>query len=440
MIRILFLHDNPFFKNRIDYVLQFIEQHPLVEGRVSFLQNENSVFDLKLYYGMVQNDAFFIPAQKVIFSTVTPQFDGLIVNQYSHDSMQLYALEQKRKDRSDFIINKHFQFDIIETIFFHISRFEEWHYLDKRTDEHGRMDEGQHFLVRNGLQGKAVVDQLVIGFLQAIGIETKQVKTKFRITHDIDFIERRNNLFGVIKSMGGAVIKRQDLRTAVRIWQNRKEKNPFDTFDWMLRKEDDIEKVIYFLVGGDTKYDQPYRLDHPVFKKAVQLAKDRGYQIGIHPSYDTWKEESLMQEERERLQRSIGEDTIGEDIYLTRQHFLRFSFKDTPGIIQKLGFKEDSSLGYADRIGFRCGTGFSYQLYDFDRECAFDFLETPLVFMDSALFTQANHQADLFERMWQEFLAENQFNTKVTFNFHNSRFYDAALYDIPQRELYEGLF
>jgi hypothetical protein len=435
LIKILFKHDNPFFNNRIDYVLKFIEQHPLVDGRLVFSENENTAYDLKLYYGMVQGDAFYIPSQKIIFSTALPQFEGLIANEYSHDSMQLYALEQKSKKRNDFIINNQFQFDIIETIFFHISRFEEWHYLKGNVDEYGRMDERQHFLVRNGLQSTAVVDQLILGFLQVVGIETKEVKTKFRITHDIDFVERKNNLFDVIKSMGGAVLKRQNLRTAVRIWQNRKENNPFDTFDWMLRKEEDIEKVIYFLVAGKTKYDNPYDLNHPVFRKAVQLSKARGYQIGIHPSYDTWKEESLVQEEREKLQRAIG-----EDIHLTRQHYLRFSFKDTPKIIQQLGLKEDSSLGYADRIGFRCGTGFSYYLYDFDKECAFDFLETPLVFMDSALFTEANHQPDLFQRIWKEFLAKNQFNTKITFNFHNSRFYDAVLYDIPQRELYEGLF
>jgi uncharacterized protein DUF7033 len=434
-VKILFKHDNPFFTKRIDYVLKFIEQHELVREKLSFTRDDHETHSYKLYYGIEQEDAFYIPAQKIIFSDVLPQHNSLKANQYSHSSMQLYALEQKSKKGNDFIINNHFQFDIIETIFFHISRFEEWHNLEGRLDEYGRMDERQHFLVRNHLQRIPVIDHLVLMFLDALGIEHQQIKTKIRITHDIDFIERNNNLFGVIKSMGGAILKRQDFQTALRIWKNRKEKNPFDTFDWMLREENDIEKVIYFLVGGETKFDNPYDLNLPVFKKAIQLSKERGYEIGIHPSYDTWKDEPLMQQEREKLERSIG-----ENISLTRQHFLRFSFKDTPRIIQKLGFKEDSSLGFANRIGFRCGTGFSYQLYDFENECAFDFMETPLVFMDSALFAEANHQPDLFKKIWKEFLAENQFNTRITFNFHNSRFYDASLYDIPLKELYLEIF
>ena len=434
-INILFKHDNPGFNNRIGYVLNFIEQHPLTDGRVKFSENEGALFDLKLYYGIEQTDAFYIPSQKVVFSNVLPQYDTLIANQYTFGEMYLYAFEQKRKPQQDFISDNHFHFDIFETIFFHISRFEEWFYQFGRSDEHGRMDARQQFLVKNNLHRKPVVDHLIFGFLNAIGIETRPMKTTFRITHDIDFIVKKNNLMGVVKSMGGAILKRQNIPAAIRIWKNRGEKNPYDTFDWMLRKEENIEKVIYFLVGGKTRFDEPYDLHLRVFKKAIELCKERGYQIGIHPSYNTWKDEALLQKEWKKL-----EQAIGKEIVLTRQHFLRFSFKDTPQIIQQLGFKEDSSLGYADRIGFRCGTGFAYRLYDFDHERAFDFLEVPLVFMDSALFAEADFQPEQIRKIWAAFLSENRFNTKITFNFHNSRFYDARIQNIPLRELYEGLF
>ena len=44
------------------------------------------------------------------------------------------------------------------------------------------------------------------------------------------------------------------------------------------------------------------------------------------------------------------------------------------------------------------------------------------------------------EKIWKTFISENRFNTQITFNFHNSRFYDANLEMIPLRTHYEGLF
>ena len=142
-----------------------------------------------------------------------------------------------------------------------------------------------------------------------------------------------------------------------------------------------------------------------------------------------------MKTEKENL-----EEAIEESINLTRQHFLRFSFKHTPQAIQQLGLKEDSSLGFADRIGFRCGTGFSYNLYDFENEKAFEFLELPLIVMDSALIQEGGNNPKLIVKIWDDFIAKNRFDTKITFNFHNSRFYDAQIKGIPLKELYESLF
>jgi Family of unknown function (DUF7033) len=431
LLRIRFTDDNPKFKNRIDYILNFIEQHPLANGAISFTRDEEAGFDLKLNYGIEQAGAFFIPAQQLFFSDILPQFESLAANQFVCNSDQLFAVEQQRNNPKEFIQDNRFQFDIIETIFFHISRFEEWYYLGDREDEHGRMDAKLQFLVKNQLHRRPVVDELIFSFLNAIGIKTDPVKTSYGITHDIDFIVKRNDFSGVMKSMAGAILKRGEFGAALKICQNRRLENPYDTFDWLLRKEEGVEKGIYFLMGGKSKFDNQYDLNLSIVQKAIQLSKERNYQIGIHPSYNTWKDEKLMQEEKEKL-----EAVIGEAIIFTRQHYLRFSFHHTPQIIDNLDVKEDSSLGYADLIGFRCGTGFSYQLYDFKNERPFNFIETPLIFMDSALLTEANNQPEKVEKIWTSFISENRFNTKITFNFHNSRFYDAALYSIKLKELY----
>ena len=103
-------------------------------------------------------------------------------------------------------------------------------------------------------------------------------------------------------------------------------------------------------------------------------------------------------------------------------------------------FNVDESLGFPDRVGFRCGTGFPYHLYNFTKEKAYHFLEIPLVFMESALLRESGFNEDKLKEIWSSFLNENARNTMITFNFHNSRFYDAALSGINLEELYRQQF
>ncbi len=435
MITILFQDAIHRFRYRIDYVLDFIEKHSLVDGKLQFTRQVSEAVTIKIAYGMEQPGGFFIPANEQFFSAKVPPFESLVANTYFLDNNFVYSVENQPREKKEFIRKGRFQFDLIETIFFHISRFEEWHYLNGREDNHGRMDARQQFLVKNGMHRIPVVDHLVLNFVKALGIELKDQKTRIRITHDIDFIEKKNDLFHTLRSMGGAVLKRGSVTSALKIWQSRHEKNPYDTFEWMLRTEMEPEKAIYFLMSGKSPFDNFNDPQLPVFKKVISISKARGYTIGIHPSYESWKDAELFADELQQLQ-----NITGGAVRITRQHFLRFSFPHTPRIIEKLGLKEDSSLGYADRLGFRCGTGFGFRLYDFEHEKAFDFLETPLVFMDSALFSEAGFDPEKVQKIMDEFLAANRFNTKITFNFHNSRFYDAQIRGIPLRSLYEGLF
>jgi hypothetical protein len=51
----------------------------------------------------------------------------------------------------------------------------------------------------------------------------------------------------------------------------------------------------------------------------------------------------------------------------------------------KAGFKYDSSLGYPDVTGFRCGTCHPFKLYDISRDIELDVIEEPLIVMDGAI-------------------------------------------------------
>ncbi|MBQ2076541.1 MAG: hypothetical protein II471_03415, partial [Bacteroidales bacterium] len=76
----------------------------------------------------------------------------------------------------------------------------------------------------------------------------------------------------------------------------------------------------------------------------------------------------------------------GCEISAVRQHFLRFDVRKTPQVWQERGIRSDSTLGFPERDGFRCGTCHPYPLYDIENDCALEVVEHPLVAMDTTLF------------------------------------------------------
>ncbi len=436
MIKIFFQDKNTIFKARIDYVLNFIESHPLIENKLKFSRNATLAYDLTCNYGTPNSDGFFIPGQDLIFSNNHQNtFTNLVTNQYTYQSLKLYSVSSEKEGSAIFIKNKEFQFDIIETIFFHISRIEEWYCEDRQLDECNMMKSAEQFLVKNQLYHLPVIDHLIFAFANAIGLKLTPQKTTFRITHDIDEVFQNPSLFSTIRRTGGILWRRQKLSAIPKIWSAHfHQRNEYNTFDWMLSDQSNIEKCIYFLVGGTTRYDTPYPLDTDEMKTIFRLCKERNYQIGIHPSYDCWRNKELLKTEKERL-----EQQINLPIIISRQHYLHFDFKKTPELLIQNKIQEDSSIGYRDKIGFRSGTGFGYRLYNFKNEAPFDFVEVPLIFMDSALFKETDHDLRKTTEQWNNFLAENKFHTKITFNFHNSRFYDAHINKIPLKKWYQKL-
>ncbi|MEO1263434.1 MAG: hypothetical protein AAFZ15_31780, partial [Bacteroidota bacterium] len=395
-----------------------------------------------LLYGENTLDAdgydFIMPAQKLFFSE---KYDQILSysNKYRYQDFLLYSVEAKENNQQPFFNDGTFGFDVVETIFFHISRFEE-HYCDEsQKDVHGRLNTADHFNVKNKLDKIPVVDHLVFCLLNAIGIEVKKLLTKYRMSFDIDIINRfslkppfRSTLkYGFVQPNGRSLrmVWLSYLKTLLGIAED-----PYNNFEWLLQKNDQIEQFIYFLSGGLTKYDKPFPVINQEFVAIVRMAKERGIKVGIHPSYNSWNSFEVFKKEKEIL-----ENVLHEKINCSRQHFLHYSFKHTGNILEKLNIQEDSTMGYADRIGFRCGTGFPFHMYNFSEERPYHFLEVPMVVMDVGLMREGSHRWKNVIEIWERFLQTNKYYTFITFNFHNSRFFDASLDSIDLHSLYESI-
>jgi flavodoxin len=242
----------------------------------------------------------------------------------------------------------------------------------------------------------------------------------------------------LFKTMAWPVVFKYDLKQAyrnlVRFFKvsSGKMKDPYDSYDFLfLEKGRWKKKIVYFMAGGKSKYDLYDSYYKKAFKGLVLKVQKAGYEIGLHPSFETADNLRMLMKEKKTIERESS-----KRVKHSRQHFLHFFPNKTSELIQKAGFKTDSSLGFTKRIGFRTGTGFEHHLYDFINEKAFDFQELPLVLMDSSLIHQTAGNMEEFRKQLISFMQMNNKGTQITLNFHNSTF-DST---IKERKLLKSIY
>jgi hypothetical protein len=405
---------------RLDYVLAFINGHPQLGGKIQFLSQEPREDHKKLYYGGSSGSkAMFMPARQMFFQNRVVDTRTLKLNAYSFEQSRIFGVGKEERKERPFFDGSTFAFDVFETLFFHLSRYEECFPGDKNSRE------SDDILVKKAnLEQEPLVDQLVIALVKALGLKLDVSATSYLLTHDIDKIYKYNHGWDAIKAFAWPIVYRQNLlwgwKNITGYFQVRKgkSKDPYDTYDFLFRSESKWKKkIVFFMAGGESPYDlydQSYAKNLPMI---WALAKDKGYEIGLHPSYKTAEDATMMEAEKKNL-----EKLSQEKLRNTRQHFLRYFFPKSSKIIEKSGFELDSTLGFTRWIGFRTGTGYAHHLYDFEEEKAFSFQVLPLVVMDSSLIHQTRDDMEKFRSTLFAFLKRNRMGTQITFNFHNSTF------------------
>ena len=124
--------------------------------------------------------------------------------------------------------------------------------------------------------------------------------------------------------------------------------------------------------------DPAYRVSTPRLRsQLINMAGD-GQRIGLHPRFDTWRDSEDL-----RAEKSTIEDAIGQPVTQVRQHWLRFSFKETWAAQRAAGLDHDLTLGFNDRPGFRNSAALSFT------DPGSGMRVTPMVLMDSHLYDYA---------------------------------------------------
>jgi len=424
---------------RFQYLIDFINAHPLKPADL-YLEIDNHSEKEDLFYGnktekvlSVPIDACFFEKNKIIEQFFATRFSFL-------ENKNFISVSDHQKKSDHFFQNNRFGFDIFNTLFFHISRYEEYYAAASKNSSAGWLKEDHHFLIKNNLYHCPSVDLLIVSFFEIIIGEKIIKKTTYGISHDVDMIGRFTPSYKFFRSLAATLIYRRDwsqFRKSIRYYKKMslgENKDPFDYFDRLLRQEENWKyKQIFMMTGGSTKYDNKYRIDDSAAKNIIQLASDRGYSIGIHPSYNAGFEENYFKEEQKNLTTATNQPVVNN-----RQHWLRWSWNITPYLFEKNEIMTDSTMGYSDHLGFRCGTGFPYRMYDFKNEKKFSWVEHPMAFMDSSAIPQADSTRENLIKIVSNFLLLNQENAHLMLNFHNSNFDPLLASGKMLRQFYEN--
>ncbi|HEY1479884.1 MAG TPA: polysaccharide deacetylase family protein, partial [Gaiellales bacterium] len=114
--------------------------------------------------------------------------------------------------------------------------------------------------------------------------------------------------------------------------------------------------------------------------RLVQELASLGGEVGLHGSYRSSEDESLLRAERHDLEQLLGAPVRG-----LRFHYLRMRWHDVVGRLDRIGIEYDATLGFSDRPGARAGFSFPFTPWDAAAGRPAAFLELPLVLMDATL-------------------------------------------------------
>lgn len=278
--------------------------------------------------------------------------------------------------------------DIIAAIFFMLSRMEEFH-LETR-DKHGRFPYQASAAYRGGFIDIPLVDLYCIvlkSWLEELLTSKLKSPHKFqvRLSHDLDQIFRYKPLYWGLINLSKEAIHgqfRHIPHNFKHLFSPLQDDPYYINLQQIVRytKQYHLNSTFNIMAARPSLKDTGYLIQSKSVQSTVNDLKNLGLEIGYHASYQAHNNPETMKKEKAALEKALQTNVLGG-----RQHFLRTDTPSTWRLWEELGMVYDSTYGFAEHEGFRCGTCFRYQVFDLERDKELDLFEEPLIVMDTTL-------------------------------------------------------
>ena len=285
--------------------------------------------------------------------------------------------------------------DIIASSFFMLSRYEE--VVIDAKDRYERFPATASLAYKENFLDRPIVNEYIELLWEWFRSLKPELKRKplwpdnkdfaICLTHDVDMIRKYPPLL-LILSIGGALLRQKKPKLAFDIALEylaillHLRKEPYDTFDYItnLEKSSGFKSSFYFKAGGSSRQDSSDTIRKSRVRRIMRTLEREGCEIGLHPSFNSYTNLRLMASEKSSLDKLVNNKNYG-----CRQHVIRWKTPVTWRIQEQLGFLYDTTLGFADHIGFRCGICLPFKPFDVVENRRLNIWELPLTMMEGSL-------------------------------------------------------
>ncbi|MEL7498525.1 MAG: polysaccharide deacetylase family protein [Planctomycetota bacterium] len=346
----------------------------------------------------------------------------------------------------------HLKADLFGPLFVILSRYDEA-CLDS-FDPHGRIRSSDTFLGRHGLIDRAIGNEyleLIWSAIEFVWPNLPRKKRTYRIipSHDIDF----PSMFATLgwaqsfKRLAKRVIRERSFAATVDMIRcplhqliGNYSSDPFNQIDWLINQSErhGLCSTFFYIPEPTHDFDPNIQLTHPAVIDQWKQIADRGHELGMHPGYETFQSPDRMQTGIKNIRDQMTALNIEQDQLGSRQHFLRWRTPRTAQLLDSIGMDYDSSLGFAERVGFRCGVCYEFPMFDVEHRQALRLRQRPLLAMDASVIEASYMNLGLTDDGFNAFAAIasecRKYDGDFTLLWHNTK-----LQTSRQRDFYVSL-
>ncbi len=315
-------------------------------------------------------------------------------------------------------------YDIISSAFYFLSGWSE--IMDKNKDNLGRVEFKNTIFNKLNITETPVVNYYFDILKEAIKVFSNkdpkinywgEKKMAVVLTHDIDSCNS-----GWIEGSFNE-LKSKRIHNIPKLIFNRFFKNDvWFNFSEILNieKKYGATSTFYFLPqkGKSEKLkNSDYDIQSTKLKNVISNIEESGCEIGVHGSFGTHNNSDKLSKDISRIN---SNNIIGN-----RFHFLMFDNDNTVNTLENSNLKYDSTMGFAEHIGFRRGICFPFFLFDFTNNKCSSILEIPLIVMDTTFnskkYMNLSHN-ESFNKIKSIVTEIEKFNGVFTILWHNNYF------------------
>jgi len=298
--------------------------------------------------------------------------------------------------------NAMLELDVFGSAFFMMTRYEE--VVLQSRDKFGRFPAAASISVLEGFIERPIINE----YLEVLWSCMKTIWPKLRrrerkytevITCDVDrpYQLGTKDLVKQIKTIGADFVVRKNPVRAVQSLINyvavKFGNYRFDPYlsriNWIANINNSVGKKVnfYFIATrSGNSLDGGYSIEEPIIRKVLRNISEGGHRIGLHPSLSTYDNAEMMLSERDQLMEVMDEEGLAQNLVDVRQHYLLWRADVTPQIHDAAGLHHDSSMGFAERCGFRAGVCYEYPFFSIVERRELNVRIRPLIVMETTLF------------------------------------------------------